>query len=286
MIEAALRYQTEGEDWIKRVLIGGALVFLSFFLVPIFTAYGYLLEVMRQVMRGNTDVPPEWGDYDIVQLTINGAKGFAILLAYGLIVGFVALLPGGVVFLLGLVLQSGIISALGTLLVALFSLVGVIITAVVTPIMLGNFVLKGDLGAGFDIGVLRTFVTNRTMLRAVGLAIAVSFLVNIVSNVVFFTIVGPAIISFFGLSAVAYIWATGFSDTYREIHGELPEIPDGPTKMGVDVSGAATAAESTTANGGSATTATAPDDTANSADESDDTADDRGPDPRDSERWD
>lgn len=295
MIEPALRYQTEGDDWIKRVLIGGALVFLSFFLVPIFTVYGYLLEVMRQVMRGDVAEPPAWGDYDIVQLSINGAKAFAILFAYGLVVGFVALLPGGVIFLLGAVLQSGIITALGTLIVTLLSLLGVIITAVVTPIMVCNFVLKGDLSAGFDIEVLRTFITNRTMLRALGIAIVVSFLVNIVSNIVFFTIIGPAIIGFFGLSAVAYIWATGFADAYREVNGELPAIPDGPTKIGVDAGASATAGAGATATGAGSTTGSddttatggTPDDIATSGGESDDTDDSSsGPDPRDSERWD
>ena len=292
MIEAALRYQMEGDDWVKRVLIGGALVFLSVFLVPIFTVYGYLLEVMRQVMRGDTDTPPEWGDYDIVRLSIDGAKAFAILFVYGLVVGFVTLLPAGVLLLLGAVLQSGVISVLGTLVGSVLYLVGAIVIAVVAPIMIANFVVTDELSAGFDIGVLRTFVTNRTMLRAIGLAIVVNLAVSIASSVLFFTVVGPAIIGFVGLSAVSYIWAKGFADAYREIHGELPEIPDGPTKMGVDQT-AGTGAGATAAGAGSSavdgdttTTVDTPDDVAGTHSESSGADDTSGPDPTDDERWD
>jgi len=31
MIEAALRYQTQGDDWLKRVAIGGGAMLLAFF---------------------------------------------------------------------------------------------------------------------------------------------------------------------------------------------------------------------------------------------------------------
>jgi len=169
-------------------------------------------------------------------------------------------------------------------------LIGIVIIAVVAPIMVCNFVLTDDMSAGFDMDVLRTFVTNRTMLRAVGLAIVVNFLISIVSGVLFFTIVGPAIVSFVGLSAVAYIWASGFADAYREINGELPEIPDGPVKMGADASAGAAAgasaagSESAAAGDDTATAGETTDDVATDGNESDD--DTSGPDPTDGNRWD
>ncbi|MBX0287542.1 DUF4013 domain-containing protein [Halomicroarcula sp. F28] len=286
MIEAALRYQTQGEDWLKRVAIGGGAMLLAFFVfIPIFTVYGYVLEVMRQVLRGDTDTPPEWGDYDIVQLSVNGAKGFAILFVYGLVIGAVTLLPTGVLLLLAAVLRSAILSAIGGVIGGVLYLVGAIAIAVVAPIMICNFLVKDDLSAGFDIDVLRTFVTNRTMLRAVGLAILVNFAVGIVSGVLGLTIIGAPVgfvVSFVGLSAVAYIWANGFADAYREIHGELPEIPDGPTKMGADADAGATATEAD-----ADTTPSTPDDTVDGGTEASDTDDDvSGPDPTDGNRWD
>ncbi|WP_324663984.1 DUF4013 domain-containing protein [Haloarcula sediminis] len=282
MIEAALRYQTQGEDWVKRVAIGGVAMLLAFLIfLPIFTVYGYILEVMRRVLRGDTETPPEWGDYDIVQLSINGAKGFAILFVYGLVVGVVTLLPAGVLLLLGALLGSGTIAALGTLIGGVLYLVGVVAIAIVAPIMICNFIIKDDLSAGFDIDVLRTFITNRVMLRAVGLAVVVNFAVGVVSGVLGVTIIGAPIgfvVTFVGLSAVAYIWATGFADAYREEIGELPAIPDGPTKMEVVQR---TAAGDTTATSGT------PEDIASGPSESGDAdGDASGPDPTDGDRWD
>lgn len=287
MIEQALRYQLQGDDWVKRVGIGGAVTFVAFFVfLPIFTVYGYMLEIMRRVLRGDVDDPPEWGDYDIVKLSIDGVKAFAILFAYGLVVGFITLVPAGVLFLLGAVLRSAAVSFLGALVGGLLYLVGVVVLAVVAPITICNFLVKDDLGAAFDVDVLRTFVTNWTMLRAVGLAIVVNILVSIVSGVLFFTIVGPAIVSFVGLSAVAYIWASGFADAYREINGELPEIPAGPTKMGVDAgvdTGASeTAVGSTGVDDGTTATDVTAEDVAESGSDANDAS---GPDPRDDERW-
>lgn len=292
MIEAALRYQTQGEDWVKRVVIGGGAMLLAFLIfLPIFTVYGYILEVMRRVLQGDTDTPPGWGEFDIVQLSINGAKAFAILFVYGLVIGSATLLPAGVLVLLGALTGSGTITALGTLIGGALYLAGIVVIAVVTPVMICNFIIEDDLSAGFDIDVLRTFITNTVMLRAVGLAIVVNFAVGVVSSVLGVTIIGAPIgfvVTFVGLSAVGYIWATGFAGAYREEIGELPEIPDGPTKMDV-VRSAGTAAGSTgsaAAVDDATTTAGTPEEIANGAGESDGTDDTSGPDPTDEERWD
>ncbi|WP_434530402.1 hypothetical protein ACODNH_13125 [Haloarcula sp. NS06] len=52
MIEDALRYQTQGDDWAKRIGLGGVVLFFGFLIVPLFTFQGYMLEVMRRVLRG------------------------------------------------------------------------------------------------------------------------------------------------------------------------------------------------------------------------------------------
>ena len=61
MLEASLRYQMQGDEWLKRVLIGGGLTFVGLlfgiFILPLalfFTVNGYMLEVMRRVLRGET----------------------------------------------------------------------------------------------------------------------------------------------------------------------------------------------------------------------------------------
>jgi len=258
MIEAAVRYQTAGDGWIKRVAIGGGLAFLAFFVfLPIFTVYGYVLEVIRNVLRGEDEVPPSWSEYDIVDLSINGAKAFVILFAYGIVVGLVSFVPLAVLSGVGLLLGSWTITVLGTLLGGAIYVVGALVLGVVTPIAVGNFVVEDDISAGFDVEVLRRFGTNSAMLKAAAFAILVNIGVSIVSFVLSVTVIGAPVgfvVSFIGLSAVAYIWAKGFADAYEQIYGELPSIPDGPTKAGaVGESADTSAGEGTAANGGTAT---------------------------------
>jgi len=129
-------------------------------------------------------------------------------------------------------LPLGLLAGLG-----LYSL-GALAFQVVAPIATGNFVLKDRIGAGFDLGVVRDLATNRTLL----VAVLYGFLVNVgmgaVTTVLGLTLVGylavPWVV-FVGQSAIYYVWARGFADAYREEYGELPAVPDGPVKPGVDV---------------------------------------------------
>jgi len=288
MIETALRYQTQGDDWIKRVGIGGLLLFFFWLFIPVLTVYGYMIEVIRRVLRGDTEDPPGWDEFDIVKLTIQGAKAFVILFVYGIVVGLVAVIPSGLISVLGAAAGSQLLSLLGSLVGFVLNLVGSLLLAIVVPVALSNFVLKDEISAGFDINVLRKVCTSRTMLRAVGFAIVISILVQVVSTVVGITIIGlfaVPFIFFVGFSAICVVWATGFADAYREELGELPEIPGGPTKLGVGQSTGTAAGTSATAGSSgttddTATTADTPEDLANSGEGAD------GPDPRDNERWD
>ena len=232
MIERALRYQTQGDDRVKRVAIGGAATFLGFFLfLPLFPVYGYVLEVIRRNLRAETGTPPAWDEFDIVELSIDGVKGGAILFVYSIAIGLVVVLPSGTVGFLGLVLGSPSLTLLGTVLGGALSLVGTVLVGVVAPVAVCNYVLRGDITAGFDVKTLRALVTRRTMLQAAGVALVVNFLVGVVSGVVGVTIIGApvaGVVGFIGLSAVAYIWADGFRAAYEEVYGEFPTVPEGP----------------------------------------------------------
>jgi len=231
MIEQALRYQTEGDDWVKRIAIGGGLIFFSIFLIPIFTVYGYLLEVIRNAMRGDLEEPPAWGEYDLVDLTINGLKAFVILFAYSFVVSIVAWVPSTLLGAIGGALDLGILALLGTLVYFVLSLAGSLAVAVIAPVALGNFVLEEDISAGFDVNVLKNVATEMAMLRAVGLGIAIYLLTAIVSSVVSIFVITILIVPFIffaGISGMALVWGQGFAEAYRDAFGDLPGIPDGP----------------------------------------------------------
>jgi len=236
MLEDALRYQTQGEDWVGRVGLGGLVSFLTFFLFPAFTLQGYMLEVMRRVMRGEIENPPEWGDLDIVDITVDGLRHFVVVVPYMFGLLLLTGIPVGILAVIGVVADSGIMLFLAFAVGGLFYLVGLVAMAITVPVATGNFVREDSITAGFDVGVLRTLVTNRTMLKAVGFGVIVNLVGNAVTSMLFFTIVGILafpFVQFAVQSALFYIWATGFADAYEEEFGERP-VPTTETSESED----------------------------------------------------
>lgn len=274
MIEEALRYQTKGENWVKRVGIGGGLLgvatFFSFLVFPIaalFPVYGYLLEVIRAGLRGETETPPSWGDYDLTQLSINGLKVFGIVFVFGFAINIIAWVPSAVLSVIGGALNSGAIALLGTLVWGLLYLLGTLAVAVIAPVALSNFIVKGELGAAFDVDVLKNIVPEMAMLRAAGIGIVIYLIALVASSVIsifIITILLVPFILFVGISGMGLVWGQGFAEAYETVYGELPTIPDGP----LDASAAATAGAAGSAAASettSDTTSTTPDDPANAA---------------------
>ena len=225
MLEDSIKYQLRGDDWLKRVGIGGVVALLSIFLVPAFTLQGYMLEVMRRVLRGETDDPPEWGELDLVDTTVDGLRHFVVVVPYTLGAFLVAAIPAGAVAVIGALTGSNGLFLLAVLVGVLFYVVAIIAIAVLVPIATANFVRKDSVAAGFDLSVVRTLATNRTMLTAVLLGFAVNIIASAVGSLLGFTIVGLLAVpwvQFFFQSAVFYVWGNGFADAYEEAYGEPP----------------------------------------------------------------
>lgn len=239
MLEDAIRYQLEGDDWLERVLIGGGVLFLSIFIIPAFTFNGYMLEVMRRVLRGETSTPPEWSELDLVELTVDGVRQAIIGLGYGLVIVILAGIPTVLFVGLGAAADVGALSLLGLLVGGGIYVVGVFAMLVVVPVATANFVTEDRIGAGFDVDVIRTLGTNRTMLGAVLVAFAINVLLSAVTSVLGFTIVGylaVPFVFFVGQSAIFYAWAEGFADAYEEAYGE-PPLGERSGGDGVDAAG-------------------------------------------------
>lgn len=89
-LKSLLRFPFQGPDWANRFIIGSAwfLAALIVPIVPLFFAYGYALEVMRRVIRGEEPGLPPWQDWG--RLFADGLRAFAA--------GLVYLLPGTLVY--------------------------------------------------------------------------------------------------------------------------------------------------------------------------------------------
>ncbi|AEM56180.1 hypothetical protein HISP_02880 [Haloarcula hispanica N601] len=227
MIEDALRYQTQGDDWVKRVALGGVVLFFGFLIVPLFTFQGYMLEVMRRVLRGETDTPPAWDELDLTDITVDGIRHTVVVMGYGLLLTLALAVPGLLVIGGGLGGSEGLL-LVGFLVAALLYLIGVLAMAVILPVATGNFVRADSIAAGFDRDVLSSVGTSRTMLMAVVMAFAVNVIVSVGATILGFTIVGylaVPFLAFVGQSAIMYVWGRGFADAYEEEYGEPPLAP-------------------------------------------------------------
>jgi hypothetical protein len=225
MLEDSIKYQLQGDEWLKRVGIGGLVAILGIFIVPLFTFQGYVLEVMRRVLRGETDNPPAWDELDLVETTVDGLRHLVVVLPYTIGALLVAVIPAAIIAVIGAVAGIDALFLLAFLVGGLFYFVAVIAIAVVVPVATANFVRTDSVAAGFDFGVVRTIATNRTMLKAVLLAFAVNIIASAVGSVLGFTIVGLLAVpwvQFVFQSAIFYVWATGFADAYESEYGEPP----------------------------------------------------------------
>lgn len=223
MLNESLGYLQRSDEWVKTVLIGGLLTLLGGLVVPAILVLGYLVRVLRATMRGDEQPPEfdEWGD-----LFVDGAKAFVIAFVYGLI----PVVLGGLLVGVGAAsamggdsagaVVGGIVVLVGSLVVLALSL----LAAYVVPAATANYAREGSLGAGFDVGELRSTLVDGTYFTAwltgfviVVVASVVSGLLNVVP--LLGVLVG-GFLSFYAVVSAYYLvgnaWDELHADRLRE----------------------------------------------------------------------
>lgn len=223
MFEDALRYPWNGENKLETLLIGGLLVLLGVFLIPILFVYGYLIRVVRQTAVGNAVEPPafsDWGD-----LLVDGVVGFVISLVYFLVPAIVVSV-GTLLFVVPVTVVgsgagdgSGGFFAAGGVLVGLtvvaLSLLLTVAAAYLLPAAVAAFARTGRFGAAFSVSTLRPIVTDKQYATAWVVAVAVTLLAQILGGAVSATGIGVVLvpfISFYGNVSGAYAIGRGVSN--------------------------------------------------------------------------
>lgn len=99
-ISEILTFPFRSEHAANRLLAGVGLLFLSIIIpiLPALVVYGYLIQIMREVIDGRSPGLPEWTDWG--RLFVDGLKAF--------LVGLVYLLPAGLVMGVGTGLYCGV----------------------------------------------------------------------------------------------------------------------------------------------------------------------------------
>lgn len=225
MIEDSLRYVRNGDDWIKTVLVGGVLTLFGFLLVPLFLVVGYYVRVLRGTMHDD-EQPPVFDDWGT--MLVEGLKGFAISLAYGLVPAVV----GAIIAFVGVggavAGNSGLAGAIGGLVALVGFLVALVLglaAAYVAPAALANYVEKDDVMAGFAFGEIRSVITTGKYamgwLTAFALLLAAAVVTTVLSIVpVVGTVVG-VFVTFYAAVAAFYVIGHTWADLRPvELHEE------------------------------------------------------------------
>lgn len=212
MFEAGIKFPLEGDDAVKRLLIGGLLGIFSFLIVPIFALVGYYVEVARAGVEETPEPPAftDWGD-----LIVKGIVGTVVMIAYAIVpillvmfttgIGFAGASQGGT--------AGGILGGIGALgfLVALLAL---LVVYYAIPAAIVNYAIEDRLGAAFDVAAIKPVLLSGDYLVAWLVPFVLAFVLNIVGVVLAFTVVGLVLLPFlhfYVYVAVMYMFGRAFA---------------------------------------------------------------------------
>jgi len=211
-------YPTQGEDWLKTTLIGGALIFLGFLFIPLLFVYGYIVRVIRGSLA-NDSVPPAFDDWG--ELLVDGVQAWIISVVYLIVplivaaitVGgsFTAIATGGEV---GAVVGTSSL-ILGFTASALLSLV----FAYLAVIALVNFTREGRFGAAFEFDLIKTVALDREYAIPWLVSVGVFIAVSLVGMIPFLGWVLTPFVTFYAAIIAGNLWANGFAQAMESVDG-------------------------------------------------------------------
>jgi hypothetical protein len=258
-------YPSRGDDAVKTMLIGGALVLapsvlsfvavlliftfilapvglllLPFALVPQLLTQGYLVRVLDDTLDGGVE-PPQWRDWS--GIAVDGLKFLAVSIAYSVPI-FLGVLVVGAIALAGTSIGAGIggdgggaLAGLSVVLTLVLSLVFVVLALAVgylLPVGVCAWVHDDSLGGAFDVDRIRAVATTREYAVAWGAGVLTLLVGGGVAQVLFFLLVGFPLL--FAAQVLAFrFFARGYADAL-----DLDVAPAGATPAAAGTEAAAT----------------------------------------------
>jgi hypothetical protein len=153
-IGRAFAFVFDDPEWVKKILIGGAIS-----LVPVvgsFIVYGYMLEIARRSFAASGDDLPEWDD-------VGGMLASGFILWLGYMIWFLPVVLLILCFVFAMILTgvaSGSDAVIGLsflfafmVFMPLIFLVS-ILAAVIQPLLLGRYAIERRFGALFEFGAI------------------------------------------------------------------------------------------------------------------------------------
>ena len=207
MIDDALAFPRRDDDWLKTVLIGGAMVLGGFLILPAIVVQGYYL----RVLAGETDNPPTFADWE--SMLVDGLKSFVVMFVNGAVPMLVGVMIPAILgtFVLSMGSAAGSNGAAGGLgafaAVLMLALVALLFLAILAGVYLGPagmalLAREGQIGAAFDWSQLKAVAFTKTYFVGWLLAAVVLVVGGTVAGILSFVLVG-FFVSFY-INVVAY----------------------------------------------------------------------------------
>jgi len=211
MLGDAISFPIEGDDGIKRLAIGGGVLFLSFLIVPIFWILGYAARCGLAGVR--QEAPPGITD-DIGGQIVDGLRAFVVSLVYSLVplillviaffVGLAGAFEGG---------NAGAGAGVLALVLGLVGLLGFLAAAYVFPAGVIRMMDEDSLGAGFGLGAVTDAAFDSDYFVAWLIAIGVGIVVAVVNQILAITVVGLLLlpfVAFYQQVVTFYLYGRGY----------------------------------------------------------------------------
>ena len=237
-----LLFPFHDEDWIKKAVIFGVVMFLGVFLIPLPLVSGYGLRLMRGVIKTGEPHLPDWDN--LGEMYLDGLAQMVIGIVY-LLPLYVLLCCGLIPFFMGPVFLSTVDDpsgwavggsilgyAIAMLLFGLASMFGIAVQFILY-VALAHYVDTGDLGSAFKLrevwNILRANLGHFVLAYAVywGLSAGLGF----VTQILVYTIVLICILPFLTVGVAFYVQAllsTLYGLAYREAQEKLGAALSGP----------------------------------------------------------
>jgi predicted outer membrane lipoprotein len=164
-IGKAFAFVFDDDQWITKILIGAGILLLGLLfswvlLIPLILAFailgGYMVEIVRRVIRGELNQLPEWDDWG--KLITDGLMVLIIVVVYalpGILVSLCLGIPGGV-----LTENGEDVGGLFSVAASCLSFLWGIVMSLLLPAAIAFFAAEGELRRAFRFGEIIAFVRN------------------------------------------------------------------------------------------------------------------------------
>lgn len=249
MLEDALKYPFRGEESTKRLVIGGALPFLSaaiymvgalltlivvgflvmpFALVPRVLLWGYAAVVVAAVLAGHEE-PPEFSDWK--RIGIDGLRAAAVALVYSIPLLVLAFGVMGVASVTAPMAEQSPAAGPGATMGVVWGFFGLLVGIYalglyyVLPAAIVNFVHEDDIAAAFHLRTVKDIVVSTDYLVAWLLGAIILLVGGIIALPLYFVLVG-FVLRFYTIVVAAYLVTRG---SMEAMGWTPPTGPDAPT---------------------------------------------------------